>query len=266
MAREYTDDRDPYVKIAADIRRQITRGDLAPGSKLLTVKKLMERYGSPSNVTIQKALQLLKDEEILEGQPGKGVFVRQHGQQAIEPMAYMAPAAPGEPYKWMTEAAKRDQVGGAQLLDVAVVTPPAEVAAALELEEGEQALLRKLLLTLDGAPTELTRSYYPLGICEGTPMMETRRIKGGTPALLNRLGFPPLEFIDDVSAEIPTEEEAVALELPKGMPVLVAFRVVYSHDNRPIEATLMTKAAHRYRMRYRMQVPPAGEEVQADEP
>lgn len=254
MAREYTDTRDPYQKIAAEVRRQIIRGDLAPGSQLPTVDQFMRQYGGVSNTTIQKALQLLKDEGIAEGRPGKGVFVRQHAQQAIEPMAYMRPAAPGEPYPWMTEAAKHNQVGGSVLLDVAAVIPPAEVAAALELGEGEQALLRKLILTLDGEPTELTRSYYPLGLCEGTPMMDKRRIKGGTPALLNSMGFPPREFIDDVAAEIPTEEEAVALELPKGMPVLVAFRVVYSDGRRPIEATLMTKAAHRYRMRYRMQV------------
>ena len=259
MAREYTDSRDPYLKIAAEIRRKITRGDLKPGTKLPTDKEMMGQFGSASNTTLQKALLVLKEEEIIEGRPGKGVFVRPHGQQPIEPMAYMAPAAPGEPYKWMTEAARNQQVGGAQLLDVAVVTPPAEVAAALELEEGEQALLRKLILTLDGQPTELTRSYYPLGLSEGTPMMDKRRIKGGTPTLLNQMGFPPREFIDDVSAEIPTEEEAVALELPKGMPVLVAFRVVYSDGGRPIEATLMTKAAHRYRMRYRLQVPPREE-------
>ncbi|MFE5828989.1 GntR family transcriptional regulator [Streptomyces sp. NPDC056508] len=261
MAREYTDSRDPYLKIAAEIRRKITRGDLAPGAKLPTVKELMEQFGSASNTTIQKALAVLKEEEIIEGRPGKGVFVRPHGQQPIEPMAYMAPASAGKPYKWMTEAARNQQVGGAQLLDVAVVSPPAEVAAALELEEGEQALVRKLVLTLDGQPTELTRSYYPLGLSEGTPMMERRRIKGGTPTLLNEMGFPPREFIDDVSAEIPTEEEAVALELPKGMPVLVAFRVVYSDGGRPIEATLMTKAAHRYRMRYRLQVPQGEEPV-----
>ncbi|MFF5638243.1 GntR family transcriptional regulator [Streptomyces sp. NPDC012825] len=254
MNREYTDARDPYQKIASDIRRGILRGDLEPGAKLPAVVKLMEQYGNPSNVTVQKALQLLKDEGIIEGRPGKGVYVRQHGQQAIEPLAYMAPANAGEPYKWMTEASKRGQVGGARLLDVAVVTPPAEVAAALELEGMEQVLLRKLLLTLDGEPTELTRSYYPLSLCEGTPMMENRRIKGGTPALLSSMGFPPRESVDDVSAEIPTEEEAVALELPKGMPVLVSFRVVYSDDRRPIEATLMTKAAHRYRLRYRMRV------------
>ncbi|MGW2739094.1 GntR family transcriptional regulator [Streptomyces sp. NPDC001288] len=254
MARDYVDSRDPYQKIAAEIRRQITRGDLAPGTQLPTVAQLMEQYGRASNTTIQKAIQLLKDEGIAEGRPGKGVYVRQHRQQAIEPMSFMAPAPAGEPYKWMSEATKNQQVGSTRLVDVTVVTPPAEVAAALELEEGEQVLLRKLVLSLDGEPTELTRSYYPLGLCEGTPMMEKRRIRGGTPALLNELGFPPREFVDEVSSEIPTEEEAVALELPKGMPVLVAFRVVYSDDRRPIEATLMTKAAHRYRMRYRLQV------------
>lgn len=85
-------------------------------------------------------------------------------------------------------------------------------------------------------------------------MMEKRRIRGGTPALLSEMGYPAREFIDELSSEIPTEEEVLALELPKDMPVLVAFRAVYSDGGLPIEVTLMTKAAHRHRMRYRMRV------------
>lgn len=254
MAREFKDPRSPHQKIAAEVRRQITRGDLAPGKKLGSTAELMEQYGGVANTTIQKALQMLKAEGLLEGVPGKGVFVRQHAQQPIEPITFMKPAEPGEPYPWMTEAAKRQQVGRVQLLDVAVVRPPKEVAVALELEDGEQAVLRKQILFLDDEPTELTRSYYPLGLAEGTQMLEKKRIRGGTPALLDSLGFPPREFVDELSSEIPTEEEVTALELPKDMPVLVAFRVVYSDDRRPIEVTLMTKAAHRYRMRYRMPV------------
>ncbi|MFI6653201.1 GntR family transcriptional regulator [Streptomyces sp. NPDC050529] len=254
MAREYKDTRSPHQKIAAELRRLITRGDLTPGSKLPSTAELMEQHGGVANTTIQKALQMLKSEGLLEGLPGKGVFVRQHAQQPIEPMTFMKPAAPGEPYKWMTEATKRHQVGGSQLLAVEVVEPPREVADALELEEGDRAVLRKQILTLDGEPTELTRSYYPLSLAEGTAMMDKRRIRGGTPALLNEMGYPAREFIDELSSEIPTEEEVLALELPKDMPVLVAFRAVYSDGGRPIEVTLMTKAAHRYRMRYRMPV------------
>ncbi|MFI8425568.1 GntR family transcriptional regulator [Streptomyces sp. NPDC085460] len=254
MAKEFKDPRSPHQKIAAELRRRITRGDLPPGSKLGSTAELMEQYGGVANTTVQKALQMLKAEGLLEGLPGKGVYVRQHAQESVEPIAYVSPAGPDEAYPWVSEAAKRRQVGRVRLLDVDVVVPPAEVAEALGLEEGDRAVLRRQLLLLDDEPTELTRSYYPLGLVEGTAVLEKKRIRGGTPALLASMGFPPREFVDELSSEIPTEEEAVALELPKDMPVLVAFRVVYSDGGRPIEATLMTKAAHRYRMRYRLPI------------
>jgi GntR family transcriptional regulator len=214
----------------------------------------MEQYGV-AGTTIQKALLMLKAEELLLGQPGKGVFVKGSTQQAISPAVYMPPAATGEPYRWISEAEKRSQRGSSKLLEVAVVTPPYEVARALGLEEGGQSLLRKQILLLDEEPTELTRSYYPLELAEGTAMMEHRRIRGGTPTLLSELGHPPREFVDEVSSEIPTEEEVVALELPKDMPVMLTFRIVFSDDERPIEVSLLAKAAHRYRMRYRLVVP-----------
>lgn len=254
MAKEFKDPRSSHQRIAAELRRQITRGHLPPGSKLGSTAELMEQHGGVANTTVQKALQMLKAEGLLEGLPGRGVYVRQHAQQPIEPIAYMKPAEPGEHYPWVSEAAKRQQVGRSRLLDVEIVTPPQEVAEALRLEEGGKAVLRKQILFLDEEPTELTRSYYPLSLVAGTALLEKKRIRGGTPALLHSMGFPPREFVDELSSEIPTEEEVVALELPKDMPVLFAFRVVYSDDRRPIEVTLMTKAAHRYRMRYRVSV------------
>ncbi|MEU6053111.1 GntR family transcriptional regulator [Streptomyces xanthochromogenes] len=253
MARAFEDKRSAHQKIAAGLRRQITRGDLAPGAQLPSTPALMELYGV-AGTTVQKALLMLKEEELLIGQPGKGVFVKGSTQQAISPTVYMPPAAPGEPYRWISEAEKRSQRGSSKLLEVAEVIPPHEVATALGLEEGERALLREQVLLLDEEPTELTRSYYPLELAQGTAMMERRKIRGGTPTLLSSLGYPPREFVDEVSSEIPTQEEAVALELPKDMPVMLTFRVVYSDDDRPIEVSLLAKAAHRYRMRYRLPI------------
>ncbi|MFF7189660.1 GntR family transcriptional regulator [Streptomyces sp. NPDC008222] len=249
MARSFEDKRSAHQKIAATLRRQITRGDLAPGTKLPSTPALMEQY-SVAGTTVQKALLMLKDEGLLVGHPGKGVFVTGGTQQAVSPAAYMPPAATGESYRWITEAAKRSQRGSTKLLDVGTVSPPHEAAMALGIEEGERALLRKQILLLDDEPTELTCSYYPLDLAEGTAMMDHRKIRGGTPTLLNELGYPPRAFVDEVSSEIPTEEEVVALELPKDMPVMLTFRVVYSDGDRPIEVSLLTKAAHKYRMRY----------------
>lgn len=253
MARSFEDKRSAHQKIAATLRRQITRGDLAPGAQLPSTPALMEQY-SVAGTTVQKALLMLKDEGLLVGHPGKGVFVKGSTQQAISPAVYMPPAGAGEPYRWITEAEKRSQRGSVKLLDVEVVQPPHEVALALGLGDGGRALLRKQVLLLDDEPTELTRSYYPLELVEGTAMMERRKIRGGTPTLLSELGYPPRAFVDEVSAEIPTEEEAVALELPKDMPVMLTFRVVYSDNDQPIEVSLLTKAAHRYRMRYTLTV------------
>lgn len=178
MARAFEDRRSAHQKIAAGLRRQITRGDLAPGTQLPSTPTLMEQYGV-AGTTVQKALLMLKEEGLLVGQPGRGVFVKGSNQQAISPMVYMPPAAAGEPYRWVSEAEKRSQRGSSKLLEVAVVTPPYEVAQALGLEEGGQALLRKQVLFLDEEPAELTRSYYPLGLAEGTVMMERRKIRGG---------------------------------------------------------------------------------------
>jgi GntR family transcriptional regulator len=254
MARSFEDKRSAHQKIAATLRRQITRGDLAPGTQLPSTPALMEQYGV-AGTTVQKALLMLKDEGLLVGHAGKGVFVKGSTQQAISPAVYMPPAASGEPYRWITEAGKRSQRGSTKLLKVEVVVPPRAVAASLKLREGEQALLRKQVLLLDDEPAELTRSYYPLELAEGTAMMEPRKIRGGTPTLLSDLGYPPREFVDEVSSEIPTEEEVVALELPKDMPVMLTFRVVYADNDRPIEVSLLAKAAHKYRMRYKLPVP-----------
>ncbi|MFF8431098.1 GntR family transcriptional regulator [Streptomyces sp. NPDC016566] len=253
MARSFIDRRSAHQKIAAALRRQITRGDLAPGVQLPSTPALMEQYGV-AGTTVQKALLALKEEGLLVGHAGKGVFVQGSAQQTITPAAYLPPSPVGEQHRWITEADSRSQRGSIKLLKVEVVEPPHEIAAALKLGEEERALLREQILLLDDEPAELARSYYPLSLAEGTTMMEPRRIRGGTSTLLSDLGYPPREAMDEVSSEIPTEEEVVALELPKDMPVMLTFRVVYSDNDRPIEASLLTKAAHRYRVRYRQQI------------
>ncbi|MEU8718293.1 GntR family transcriptional regulator [Streptomyces sp. NPDC048663] len=254
MTRPFRDPRSAHQKIAARLRRQITRGDLAPGIQLPSTPALMEEY-DVAGTTVQKALQVLKEEQLLVGQPGRGVFVQGGTQQSVTPEIYMAPADGGQPYRWISEAEKRSQRASVKLLEVETVTPPFEVREAFGLSANSQALVRKQLLLVEDEPTELAQSYYPLDLAEGTAMMERRKIKGGTPTLLASLGYPPVSFVDEVSSEIPTEEEVVSLELPKDMPVMMTFRVVYSDDERPIEVSLLVKAAHRYRMRYAVKVP-----------
>ncbi|KUL32050.1 GntR family transcriptional regulator [Streptomyces regalis] len=244
-----SDPRSLHERIAADLRDEIMSGDLAPGAKLPSTAQLKARFDA-SNATIQKALQVLKDERLVIGRAGAAVTVREHRQRTMRPAAFMAPARPGQPYRWLTEAAKRGTQAHSTLLDVAEVRPPADVSSALDLAESETALLRHQLLSIDGEPVELVKSYYPLALARGTAIMDKRKIRGGTPALLAELGHPPRLSVDRVSARVPTQEQYQALNLPSDLPVLRTLRVVYSDDERSVEVTVMVKAGHLYELQY----------------
>lgn len=247
---EDVDRRSLHERIAADLRDDILSGELPPGVKLPSTVRLKARFEA-SNATVQKALQLLKDEQLVVGRAGAAVTVREHRQRTLRPASYMAPSAPGEPYRWLTEAARRGARARSKLLEVTATVPPPDVAEALNLPEGGTAVLRRQLLLIDDEPAELVYSYYPLGIARGTAIMERRRIAGGTPALLVDLGHPPRLSVDRVSARVPTQEQYRALRLPSSsLPVLRTLRVVYGDDERPIEATVMVKAGHLYEVQY----------------
>lgn len=222
------DGRPRHQQIAADLRALIMAGDLT--GKLPTTAELMERYqvGSP---TVQRAIQVLKDEGFAEGKRGSGVYAV--GRVPIDSSAYI-PAEGGYTYK---------------LLEVAQVVPPVAVAEAFGLQEQEAVVLRHRLMSLDGEPVELSWSYYPLALATGTALAERRRIKGGAAALLAELGHAPVAYREIVTARLPTTAELELLELPDDVPVLRQHRVLFDGDGQPVEATIMVKGGHRYEER-----------------
>lgn len=64
--------RFPYRQVADDLRDKITSGDIR--GQLPPRRQLAEQYGV-ADMTIGRALQVLKDEGMIETVPGLGVFV-----------------------------------------------------------------------------------------------------------------------------------------------------------------------------------------------
>lgn len=83
------DSRAPYLQLAADLRRQIEAGELAPGEQLPSNRALAAKYGV-AVLTAQKAVHALRAEGLLDTQPGLGVFVREaRGERRMpEPKTY----------------------------------------------------------------------------------------------------------------------------------------------------------------------------------
>lgn len=226
----HRDPRTTQQRIAAKLRAQLMAGEPPTGTVIGTTKSLVASFGA-ANQTVQSALKILKSERRIANVPGYGIVA------AAPPL--------------MREAAV--DLGAAELiLEVGEVAAPYEVRQAFGLPDGGTAALRKRLLLLDDEPDELVWSYYPLALAQGTAILEPGRIRGGTPTLLAGMGFEPREMVDRVTVRPPTEEEFVLLELPAEVPVIRTFRVVYSNDEKPIEATVMVKAGHLHELLYRV--------------
>lgn len=71
-----------YQRIADALRAQISSGELAVGDALPSTRKLMEIHGASNNV-VRNAVELLRQEGLVHGQPGKAVYVRAT-PQAVE--------------------------------------------------------------------------------------------------------------------------------------------------------------------------------------
>ena len=64
-----------YRKIAEDLRRQITAGQLAPGDRLKSEAELMEAYGQDgkaSRNTVRDAIKFLASRGLVETRAGQG--------------------------------------------------------------------------------------------------------------------------------------------------------------------------------------------------
>ncbi|MEV6712662.1 GntR family transcriptional regulator [Lentzea sp. NPDC051208] len=232
------DSRPRHQQIAAELRDLIMRGELSPGTQLPSTAQLVERYGA-ANATIQHALKALKDEGFLDSRVGKGVYVRDRQPFVIDASAYISP----EPGRFRY-----------QLLKVDNVVPPADVVAGLQLAPGATAIVRTRILLHDDQPVELSASYYPAEIADNSSLAKAAKIRGGAPQALAELGFPQRTFVDRISARSPTVEEAETLDLPDGTPVIRQLRVIYSDNERPVEASVLIKGAHLYELLYRQTV------------
>lgn len=64
-----------YEEVADDLRERIASGEFPPGAKLPSRRQLGEQYHA-SDTVIDKAMLLLRQDDLTETLPGVGVYVR----------------------------------------------------------------------------------------------------------------------------------------------------------------------------------------------
>jgi GntR family transcriptional regulator len=135
-------------------------------------------------------------------------------------------------------------------VEVARGVAPPEVAERLHLSQGDQVLIRRRRMLADGQPVQLATSYLPLQLVEGTQIEQADTGTGGTYARLEELGHRLGRFQEDLSARMPLPDEARALRLGAGVPVIRVVRTAFDEQGAPVEVNEMVLAADRYELTY----------------
>lgn len=65
----------PYLRIVAEIKARITRGDLRPGDRVPSTREITRQWGV-AMATATKAIATLRDDGVVDTKPGAGTVVR----------------------------------------------------------------------------------------------------------------------------------------------------------------------------------------------
>jgi GntR family transcriptional regulator len=246
------DPRPLYQQLAAELRAQITSGELRPGDRVPTEGALADRYATSRN-TVRLAFDALRVEGLIVSQQGRGSFVRK------EPTMKYYASLSGSRSKRLESDRRRDtftqQIEALnkvpkQVSTVAEVPADTEIAAHLRLTPGEPVAARRRIMYADDEPLQLGTSFYPLDIVGGSKIMNPADIVEGTDQVLEDLGFAPKRYEDEITWRMPTQEEATTLRMVPGTPIGRLLRTSFDKTDRPIEVYEVILPADRHVLFY----------------
>ncbi len=253
MAPNDADPRPRYQQIADDLRAAIHRGDITPGDALPSERELMVRYDTTRG-TVRRAFGVLIAEGLVVAHHGRGVFLRQRpavhrlGHQRHSSAQRQSGMGP-----FTAEARRQGQCPEQQLLEVVAVPPPTFVGQRLGLPATELALVRRHLLLADDVPMQLADSWFSYELVKNTSIAQPEKIPRGVHAVLEQdLGYELDHFIEDLSFRMPTPDEARALRLSPGVPVVRLINTLYDAHESPLQVTDFILAGDRHELQYKV--------------
>lgn len=215
-----------YYQAARILEEAIEDGRLPKGSKLDSELDLAKQL-EISRPTMRAAIRLLVD---------KGLLIRKRGiGTTVAPKPVRRAVALTSLYDDLKEAGREP---GTRVLAFEETPCPPEIAERLGLEPAAPVLRFERLRLADSEPIACMRNVVPAGLLE----IEKKDLeRTGLYELFRNSGISPHVATQRVGAQKAGSEEAEALEIDPGDPVLTMYRLTYDTNGRPIEYS-----CHRY--------------------
>ncbi|MBP8533086.1 GntR family transcriptional regulator [Streptomyces sp. MK37H] len=141
----------PYRRIAADIRRRIESGEIAQGERIPSVRDIVRDEGV-STATATRVAAVLREEGYAKSIPGVGTIATTPKKLTTGPDRLTMLRAGGDGYR---------PGESVEILSSGLAPAPEEVADALGLEEGEEAVQRRRIYRDGDGVVALSTSWLP---------------------------------------------------------------------------------------------------------
>lgn len=222
-----------HVQVREYVRSLVNGG--APGSPTPSERELVHRFGV-ARMTVRQAMDALVVEGLLERIPGRGTFVARPRR------------APSQVLGFSEEMARRGLRAESHTLLARVEHAGPGVARALGVAEGADVVHWRRLRRADGSPICIEDVYVEEAIVPG--LLDTA-LPTSFYAELTARNLRPTWVEDAVSADAASGEEAEALDLTDGAPVLRRQRRALA-DDRIVEVCRSVYRADRYTLRLQL--------------
>ncbi|GAA3134490.1 GntR family transcriptional regulator [Streptosporangium carneum] len=227
-----------YAQLVQALQRRIESGDYPPGSMLPSENQLINEFGV-SRPTVVAALRVLREQGWIESQQGKGRFVR--GRPAV---ASVERPRPGQAYLTAPESASSGEV-----VEAAAVAVPNRVATLLGLAPKSKAFLRRRLVSREGRPAEVVSVWVPLELSEGSDLTSADSLPQGLREHLQaRKGVRFDHVVEQITARMPTADEAKQLGMPKNTPLLAVYGAVRDASGQALAVAEVLLPADRHEL------------------
>ncbi|UNS99238.1 GntR family transcriptional regulator [Streptomyces tubbatahanensis] len=243
--------RSLYAQVADLLRKEIKDNQYAPDQPLPREEDLVKKHGV-SRDTVRKALAQLTQEGLIYS-TGRSRYVRLYSPLEWSLHRFEHSSGRSDEGSEALDAWSRAVVDQGrkprQDVEVSMRKPPPEVAAGLEVDANEFVVVRQRTRYVDEVPYQLSTSYFPHDVAEGTPLMEEGDVsaKGG---ILAASGYPQKRYLDRIKSRMPMHDEAERLGLPQGTAVIEHTRIGYGEDDRPLRMMVTIAPGDRHTLVY----------------
>jgi GntR family transcriptional regulator len=213
-----------YRQIRGLLVESLRRGEWMPGAAIPSETELAVRF-QVSQGTVRKAIDELAAENLLVRRQGKGTFVATHHE-------------PKAQYRFLRLAPDLGDAVAAssRFLECRRARASAEVASRLGLHAGAALIHVRRVLMFGEQPRVLDDIWLPAGPFRSLTADLLGQYKGHLYGLFeSEFGVRMIRAEEQLRAVAASPDEAEALQLAPGSPLLRVDRVSYTYGDRPIE-------------------------------